>query len=294
MPGCIFARDRPGYGVVHHWNRLSQFTRSRIAGRGTDEAWPASTDICCFHCTEPFDTQPVGIPMSVTDSKLVCDGNFCSYGCALAYTFAQGSSHIQYRTRQLLVQAARDIHGISNVHVAPPRLALKKFGGYLTIEEFRNSTHLHSIVVNPPFVGQDMVYETHSVFSGDAEDASSVARHATIDDGDETRRAWSVTGLKVPDVPLNDEMVLCPSEPLSEALFPKYVEQRERDNGTAALESPEVGKDIQMDHTKMPSSDNILPNSTQPSDASPVDSRPPEFGGDLGPFFIKDSSDTSR
>ena len=227
----IFSRDVPGHSVVHHWNRFSEFVRSDLAGRGTGgEAWPERSELCCWHCTEPFGTQPIGIPAGAdADGRVACDGNFCSYACALAYTFAFKTSHMQYKTRQLLVQAASDIHGITELRAAPPMLALQKFGGPLTIAEFRATGQLHSVVVNPPFVGHDLVFEMHGEPGEEAE--VQVAAEPRDDAGG---RAWSVAGLRAPAQSLPEGHVFGESEPLGDDRFTAYVARRGADAAAAA------------------------------------------------------------
>lgn len=216
----MFSRDIPGHSVVHHWNRFSTYVCSDLTGRGAaGKPWPEKTDLCCWHCTEPFENQPVGIPINMeADGRVVCEGNFCSYSCALAYAFAFKTSHSQYKTRQLLIQCAYDIHGISEVKAAPPPLTLKKFGGPLSIEEFRSATQLHSVVVNPPYASQDMVYEIHNSISDEKVEERADART--------TMSSWSVGGLRAPRNSLAEEEVFCESEPLCEEKFSAFVQSK--------------------------------------------------------------------
>ena len=231
----MFSRDIPGHSVVHHWNRFSQYVCSELSGRGTNgKEWPTKTDLCCWHCTEPFDTQPIGIPLNTeSDGRVICDGNFCSYPCALAYAFTFKTSHSQYKTRQLLIQCANDIHGISEVQAAPPTLSLKKFGGPLTIEQFRNSKQLHSIVVNPPFASQDMVYEIHS--QGDCDDAE------TNEPSAKPSMSWGVAGLRPPDEPLSEKEIFCESEPLCDEKFSKFVDAKKKKSGNTTQNHVDIG-----------------------------------------------------
>ena len=43
--------------------------------------------MCCFWCSENFDSMPVGIPMKKVDNTYYMYGNFCSPECAAAYIF---------------------------------------------------------------------------------------------------------------------------------------------------------------------------------------------------------------
>lgn len=232
MPAEPFSQDIAGHSVVHHWNRCSRYTLSRLSSRGSQEPWPSSTSVCCWHCTEPFECQPIGIPSDIlTDTgQIVCDGNFCSYSCALTWLFSSGSTHREYQAKQLLTQVAREQHGVSKIVPAPPMLALAKFGGPMSIEQFRSTQTTHAIVVSPPFVCQGIVYEER--FGGDeapSEEEDAEAPEACEGaEGDCVRSGggWGIQGLRAPEQSLPPEEVLCDSEPFGDAMFDKYVEER--------------------------------------------------------------------
>ena len=226
-PGMpLFSNDIAGHSVVHHWNNLSRYHLNSLSTRGATSPWPERTEVCCWHCTEPFDTQPIGIPLKYDPSgSIVCDGNFCSYGCALTHIFSLRTTFREYQTKLMLLQVAREVHGIQGgVVPAPPRLALKKFGGHLDIEAFRAVTTQHSVVVNPPFVSQDIVCEEHDAASpGDGGPAEAgLAREAEPEAG-----GWQVTNLAPPARPLAADEVLCDSEPLGPPLFDAFVTSKQ-------------------------------------------------------------------
>lgn len=133
----------------------------------------------CFHCTEMFNTTPLGIPLEFISSyyettsssekdgttifyrKDICskkdmeqakknglniikrdyfrvDGNFCSFPCMISY--------IKYHPSSRYTNV---VHMIKHMHLlmyklplkfcsAPDIRLLKKYGGHLTIEEFRS------------------------------------------------------------------------------------------------------------------------------------------------------------
>lgn len=201
---------------------------SSLCGQGSKTPWPESSSLCCWHCTEPFSSQPIGIPIEVRDDRIICDGNFCSYSCALAHTFSAGASHREYKTKQLLTQVASEVHGIDDVVAAPPRLTLSKFGGPLSIEEFRGTRATHSVVVNPPFVSQDVVYEECDTSGEPVVDSSSEL----------AQPRWDACNLTIPSTPLQDDEVFCESEPLAaDALFPQFcADQEEEQQGDDAQE----------------------------------------------------------
>lgn len=245
----LFSRDIAGHSVVHHWNRLSRYRLSLLSARGATEPWPTSTKFVCWHCTEPFETQPVGVPVRINavNGEIVCDGNFCSYSCALTYTFSAHTTYQEYKKKQMLMQVAREVHGITTVRPAPPVLALKKFGGPLDIEEFRSTASEHAVVVNPPFVCQGIVYEERR---GDAD--------AGDDDGDDvqdlaaaeaTTGSWSVTGLQPPPEALPLDQVLSESEPFGPPMFEDFVQQQQTEEQRRSDYGGHLGKFIKRSGT---------------------------------------------
>jgi hypothetical protein len=216
----IFSKDIAGHSVVHHWNRLSTYRLSSLSSRGTSEPWPTCTDVCCWHCTEPFRCQPVGIPHEIrSDGTILCDGNFCSYSCALTYIFSSRSSHKEYRTKQLLAQVAREVHNITEILPAPPALALSKFGGPMTIEMFRTTKHEHAVVVNPPFVCQGIVFEEREGNAAGEREEETDSAAAEVDSA-----AWAIEGLRVPERPLEPEEALSDSQPFGPALYDDFLQ----------------------------------------------------------------------
>lgn len=114
-------------------------------------------DSVCWWCTFPFDSLPVCAPLtynSIKDVFGVC-GYFCCFSCAKAYIIDKKSPYIDPSLITLLNK--RLTGKLTTVRVAPPRETLLKFGGNLTIEEFRNniSPQLKDIVTN-----QQLDYKT--------------------------------------------------------------------------------------------------------------------------------------
>jgi hypothetical protein len=103
-----------------------------------------------MHCTEPIDGYP--IPRLIKrhgENQHYVEGMYCTYGCVIAATIEHKGSVLNQR-RMLREFYGRgqeiqcDIGGHSadrrllDAFVpAPPRNALAKFGGHMTIEEFR-------------------------------------------------------------------------------------------------------------------------------------------------------------
>ena len=109
-----------------------------------DKEWDMKTTTACFYCTECFDSVPVGIPMKYVRGKFYCRDTFCSFNCAAAYIFSGYDMRYHFKKWEyysLLCMLASMVEGeeksLKKVKLAENRNLLKKFGGPLTIEKFR-------------------------------------------------------------------------------------------------------------------------------------------------------------
>lgn len=133
------------------------------AGRGF--GWPLESPHACLNCCHGFEGPPVGLPVLYDDRTdgFRLWGNFCSFSCCKRYvleTRRVDTSHLidnlvllaikAHKQDVKLRSAPRRYFGIST---APPRTALKLFGGGLTIEEFRSgSVRVTELLAKEPFV----------------------------------------------------------------------------------------------------------------------------------------------
>ena len=116
------------------------------------QSWPSSTRINCLWCCEEFDHEPYGIPMKKEGDTFYMFGNFCSPQCAAAYIFDENDNTNELWERYSLLNL---LYGTGNekINVALPRLALKKFGGPFTIDEWRKKSKCKTYkLVMPPMV----------------------------------------------------------------------------------------------------------------------------------------------
>lgn len=127
--------------------------------------WNSKTNICCWHCCETFDGKPVPIPYNfdVKLKKYQVYGVFCSFSCAKGYLIEHNPFDIGRKT-MLLKEVAVNLFGkdISNIIAAPPRECLQRFGGKLSIDEFRTIDTQH-VVETPPFLPHYHVMVSSSV-----------------------------------------------------------------------------------------------------------------------------------
>jgi hypothetical protein len=137
----------------------------------------------CFWCRHAFNTQPIGCPIryvcnkirksmtseltnetysivqSITSEEAKCapesvpeyyetDGGFCSFNCCLAFIKDQSHNQLYRRSEELLMKMYVDIFQVDHTTIkridpAPSWRLLKEYGGFMTIEEFRNSFQSH-------------------------------------------------------------------------------------------------------------------------------------------------------
>jgi hypothetical protein len=161
--------------------------------------WPKNTSVCCWWCCHSFQTIPIGLPVEYKYDKFITKGIFCIFACALAYR--NDSKTIKNCKNELINLLFKKLTGcyinnkdaykqmlytrlkslgindetlvtnyvnqlsklvIEKLEPAPPRCALKMFGGELTIEEFRQQTDEHKIyklIEYPMCIARDYVQE---------------------------------------------------------------------------------------------------------------------------------------
>jgi hypothetical protein len=117
-------------------------------------SWPSKTNIDCFWCCYPFENTPFGIPIKRVGEKYQMFGNFCCAECASAYIFENNFLNDSEKSESysLLNYIYRD--GINDgIQIAPSKLCLKKFGGRLSIEQYRNnlmtSSKNYKVIIPP-------------------------------------------------------------------------------------------------------------------------------------------------
>ena len=133
---------------IETFNEQRSVTKCLIQFNETKE-WPISTDISCWWCTYNFTNVPCGLPTNMEEDSCDVLGIFCSPECAAAYNFDSKDSCIW--ERYALLNTLYDKKS-KKVKLAPPREILKKFGGHITISQFRNngnSDYNYKLIVPP-------------------------------------------------------------------------------------------------------------------------------------------------
>ena len=112
-----------------------------------DHDWPDRTDLACMWCEETFDWPPVGAPVR-HDPKKDCftlKWQFCSFNCCKAWMLDRRMpqvSNIFWLAMKLYGRRSEHRIRLEGIRPAPRKEALKKYGGWMDIEEFRANGQL--------------------------------------------------------------------------------------------------------------------------------------------------------
>ena len=147
--------------------------------KNKNNEWPSSTSIHCYWCCHKFDTPPVGIPVKYSNGKFFVTGCFCSLECATAHNLSGKESIDEIWERNNLTNFLSKTIGYKDmIKPAPNRLALKCFGGHLSIEEFRTFHTTNKLInVNIP----PMYALTQQIEEINESDMSSDFKYIPID-----------------------------------------------------------------------------------------------------------------
>ena len=109
--------------------------------------------IYCWHCSCKIEDNVCGIPEKYEKGTFYMKGMFCSFNCALTfnYDYSQVNDNVIQEREALIRMIYRNITGKSDseLHYAPPREALKMFGGYMTHEEFHRNRNIVNVIYQP-------------------------------------------------------------------------------------------------------------------------------------------------
>lgn len=119
----------------------TELLKSILDKVSTDRYTPQTS---CFWCCHGFNWTPSVLPISYDAYKnlYLCEGNFCTPECALAYLYfdTRSSESTKWMRHCLLSTLYGDMYKGRDLSPAPPRTSLRMFGGPLDIEQFREYT----------------------------------------------------------------------------------------------------------------------------------------------------------
>ena len=143
----------------------------RYQDSNREQRLPETIDIACFWDCQPFRTQPCILPIAIEEGIWRVYGNFCSPECAAAFLFHERlDSHVQWE-RYALLNRLYSSEDSNDVRLAPPRSALRLFGGIMDVSEFRNTIsekRMRIDVMTPPMISIIQVMDTKPIDFYDA------------------------------------------------------------------------------------------------------------------------------
>ena len=117
--------------------------------------WPNNIDIKCWWCCHNFENTPFGIPVKYEEKTetFYVYGCFCSLNCALSYNFQEKSEKKWGRAGLIQMLYNKTYNNNDDINYAPERECLKDFGGYMSIDEFRNiDKNIKCNITYPPML----------------------------------------------------------------------------------------------------------------------------------------------
>ena len=157
--------ERPSL-PMHYSEKLMM----RFQDSNREQRLPDSTDVACFWDCHSFRGQPCVIPVKIEEDIWRIYGNFCSPECAAAHLFNEPlDSSVQWERYALLNRLYAD--GERSVRLAPPRTALRMFGGTLDVSEYRGivgDKRMRIDVMTPPMISIIQVMDTKPIDFYDA------------------------------------------------------------------------------------------------------------------------------
>lgn len=112
--------------------------------------WPATSSCLCWHCCHSFAGPPLPMPIKYDDrlDEFHVVGNFCSWACMKSYNM-DSRSYMRHVNATIISLFHKKCTGkVQGIRPAPPRLALRAFGGHMSIEEFRGCEAV--LMIMPP------------------------------------------------------------------------------------------------------------------------------------------------
>lgn len=183
--------------------------------------WPTSTSVHCMWDCSPFTGVPVAIPKWKIGETFFVYGCYCSYSCASAHLFFRGdiTEEEKWDSYHLLHLLRKKILGISEtqkIKLAYPQELLKKFGGHLSEQEFRDvtkETHNHHKVYKvlyPPIISivPNIEEQTfNDTFNDPAQINSAISNMKYVAPKNENFHSMNRRGKDQPYIPIDQERI---------------------------------------------------------------------------------------
>tara|TARA_B100001059_G_C17814607_1_gene574358 strand:- start:1355 stop:1993 length:639 start_codon:yes stop_codon:yes gene_type:complete len=105
----------------------------------------------CWNCCHQFNKNIVGLPIRYNNKRFYTVGDFCSLECAARYAY-DNYNNIYEIINIINLYNNIILNNNSKINMAPNRLVLKKFGGNINIDEYRNNNKNNIYNINLPII----------------------------------------------------------------------------------------------------------------------------------------------
>lgn len=127
------------------------------------KSWPSTSSFSCHYCCHPFEGPPIPRVKRIINKKnfeFEIENHYCSVPCMLRSIIDQPNPFNlseQFTNNIFFVQQITPPNdqntSNSNIQIAPPRDVLSTFGGWMSIEEFRQASiqdkQQYNLIVHP-------------------------------------------------------------------------------------------------------------------------------------------------
>jgi hypothetical protein len=94
----------------------------------------------CWNCCHSFNNNILGLPLRYNNKRFYTVGDFCSLECAARYAY-ENYNNIYEIMSTINLYNNMILNNNNKINLAPNKLILKKFGGNIDIDEYRNNNN---------------------------------------------------------------------------------------------------------------------------------------------------------
>lgn len=94
----------------------------------------------CWNCCHSFNNNILGLPLRYNNNRFYTVGDFCSLECAARYAY-ENYNNIYEIISIINLYNNMILNNNNKINLAPNKLILKKFGGNIDIDEYRNNNN---------------------------------------------------------------------------------------------------------------------------------------------------------
>lgn len=134
-------------------NDISDNTNEILPGyiKDTEYLYETETEYTCWNCFHSIDKEIKSIPLKYEDNVFYIYGSFCTLGCCLRYIIENFHGSELWAKYELFNFYCKKIYNQNiEISIPPNKFSLEKFGGNLTIEEYRSNNEYKEI--NMPII----------------------------------------------------------------------------------------------------------------------------------------------